>query len=508
MTQIAAIDTTQDLDDALPSEENSLNEAELAAIKRKSVSGVISFMLRTGFLQGIGLVAQAILTGYFVSEDFAIFGFIIQIISLLTFFSDIGLASALIQKKAEPTTTDYRSAFTVQFLLSVLIVLISLGLIASGLITSKTGPAGAWILLALSVSFPLATLKLVPSIILERQLNFNRKVIPDIFEQVVFQSVLIFLVLSNFGVIAYAYALFLRSIVGVAVMTYLQRWPFGFSLNKTALKALLGYGSKFQLFDLLARVKDNLFSLVMGWWLLPFNQFGDVTWAKQWSMYPYSLTVQNVMAITFPTFSRLQGNQHALKRAIEKSLFFISLGILPILVGMAVFFYPLTQVIAKYQKWEHVHLTFVLFTLSIAWGAISTPLNDTLKAIGKINTSLKLMVMWTVLTWVVTPLCIWRFGFDGVAIAAFLISFTSLLPIYYVKQVIPIKVWPQIWRQLLAASLMAVVGVGGVSLWSSSLPWMLVGMVVVAATYLLSLAAVGYRHIMKELMSLRQKKTV
>jgi hypothetical protein len=75
---------------------------------------------------------------------------------------------------------------------------------------------------------------------------------------------------------------------------------------------MLGFGAKFQLNDFLARIKDQLYFLVLGQ-VLPLNQFGFIQWAKNWSMYPYNLTVQNVMAITFPTFSRLQKRKDLLK---------------------------------------------------------------------------------------------------------------------------------------------------------------------------------------------------
>ena len=71
------------------------------------------------------------------------------------------------------------------------------------------------------------------------------------------------------------------------------------------------------------------------------------------------------MAITFPTFSRLQDNPDLLRRALEKTIYFITLVIFPLLVGMCLFFYPLTQVIGKYQKWESALLSFVCFRRQI-----------------------------------------------------------------------------------------------------------------------------------------------
>ena len=74
-------------------------------------------------------------------------------------------------------TKDYQTAFTVQQILSWAIVLIILIIISTGVVQKKVGSAGIWILISLAVSFPLASLKTIPSIILERKLNFNKLII-------------------------------------------------------------------------------------------------------------------------------------------------------------------------------------------------------------------------------------------------------------------------------------------------------------------------------------------
>jgi O-antigen/teichoic acid export membrane protein len=170
---------------------------------------------------------------------------------------------------------------------------------------------------------------------------------------------------------------------------------------------------------------------------------------------------------------------------------------------MCVFIQPLTMVIPKYAKWEPALLGFVFFTLSIGWAAISTPLTNTLNAVGQINKTLKLMVMWTVLTWIVTPILVWKFGFNGVAMSAFVISFTSFLPIIFVKKIVPIRVWDQVWRQLAAAIAMGAVGVVGRHVWGQSLTMMGVGMLVTGGTYALTLGGVGFTKLRAEFKSLR-----
>lgn len=477
--------------------------SETEHIKKQAVRGAISYFLRTLLLQGLGLVSILILSAYFVPEDFAIYGFVIQIIGILIFFSDVGLAAALVQKKDEPSITDYRSAFTLQQILSWIIVGAAFAISQQGFIQEKAGQVGVWILAALAISFPLATLKTIPSVILERKLQFSKLIIPQIFEQIIFHGILIYLAINGRGAIAYVYAVIARSIIGVLVMWILQPWSIGLSLSKDSLRSLLGYGVKFQINDFLARIKDQLFYLVLGLWL-PLREFGFVQWAKNWSMYPYNLTVSNVMAVTFPAFSRLQHDKKALGKAIEKSIYFITLFIFPVVTGMAIFITPLVNLVPKYQQWLPAIFSLAFFSFSIGLSAISTPLTNTLNAIGEINKTLKLMVMWTALTWGLTPIFMNWFGFNGVALAAFVISLTSVVPVWMVKRIIPFNFTNQISTQLMATAVMGVVGLAGVSIWSDSWIKMFMGIALCSAAYLISVLFFGYTKLVSEINSLRR----
>lgn len=483
------------------------SDFELADIKRKSVAGAVSYFGRTVFLQFIGLASIFVLSAYFSPEDFGVYGFVIQIIGILIFFSDIGLAAALIQTKNKPSRTDYKTAFTVQQLLAWAIMGVVVAIIATGFVERFVGRAGVWVLVSLGLSFPLATLKTIPSVMLERKLEFSKLVIPQIFEQIMFHGLLIVLAVAGYGAIAYAYAVLARSLIGVIVMFIIQPWRIGLALSRHSLRKLLGFGIKFQLNDFLARVKDQLFYLALGV-ILPLREFGYIQWAKNWSLYPYNLTVQNVMAITFPTFSRLQNRPQALKRAIEKSLFFVTAAIFPILIGMCIFIIPLLHLVPAYRQWLPAGLSLIFFSLSIGWSALSTPLTNTLNAIGKINVTLNLMIFWTVLTWALTPLAIIRWGFEGVALVALLISTTSLLPAWYVKKTIPFDFLEQVWRQLVAGLAMAVIGVIGFPWWQSGFRLFILGILVTGSVYLVTLWLLGRSKLKAELASLGMPVTL
>jgi O-antigen/teichoic acid export membrane protein len=478
------------------------SDEEIRSIKSRTVTGAFSYFFKTLLLQGLGLVTIFLLSAFFEPEDFGVYGYVVQIIGLLIFFSDIGLAAALVQKKQKPTLTDYRTAFTVQQMLSWLIVIIVLIIIATGVVQRTVGQQGVWILMTLAISFPLASLKTISSIQLERELKFSLLIVPQIFEQITFDGILVYFAWQGMGAGAYTWAILARSILGTIVMLIIRPWKIGFTINKKSLKSMLGFGAKFQLNDFLARIKDQLYFLVLGQ-VLPLNQFGFIQWAKNWSMYPYNLTVQNVMAITFPTFSKLQKRKDLLKKALEKSIFFISLLIFPILTGMCLMIMPLTQVVEQYEKWQPAVASFIFFALSIGWAAISTPLVNSLNAIGQINKTLKLMIIWTTLTWTITPLTLLFFGFNGVGLAALIVSFSSFLSIKFVRKYIDVDIWQQVWRQLVSVAGMAIVGIFLQTLASQSISRFIFSGLVIGLSYLTILMIIGHDKLIKEVKSLR-----
>jgi len=174
---------------------------------------------------------------------------------------------------------------------------------------------------------------------------------------------------------------------------------------------------------------------------------------------------------------------------------------------MVLFISPLLELYPTYAKWQPAIPRFNFFTLSIGWSSISSPLTTALTAIGQINYTLKLMVIWTILTWVLSPLLLIWYGFSGIAAAALLISFSSILSVWYVKRFVDLRVWEQVWRQLFAVLAMAVLGILGGSFWMRSIWWLLLGMGLTAGTYGAVLLLVGKTVVFSQIRSLLAVRT-
>lgn len=440
---------------------------KIEEVKRQSIRGVMGFGIRTVGLYAIAIVATGLLSVFLSPEDFGVYYIVTALIGVLTFLSDIGLAASLVQKKEEPTLSELRTVFTVQQILAVLILLLTVGLTPIWRGFLKLNWDGLLLLYAFGFSFVLASLKTIPSIIMERKLKFELLIIPQIVEQVSFYGVAVILAYLGFGITAYTIAIMIRGVLGTLTMYLIQKWPLAYSMSMTELKQLLRFGFKFQLNDLLARLKDDLFIVVLGKFI-GVTEMGYLGWAKRWSMFPYQLSVSNIIAILFPTFSRLQHEKQVLSRAIEKSLFFISLIIFPILMGMSVMAYPLIKVIPNYGKWTPALAALYWFCLNIAFAAMANPLINSLNALGKIKKTLKLMIIMTTGTWILSPIGYYWFGFQGIAMVAAIIAMISLYAYRWLKPDLKINLIEPVSRQLGASLIMGMALFLGQSYWQQS----------------------------------------
>lgn len=434
-----------------------MEELDIATVTKRSIKGVFALVSRTFLVQAIGFIIGVLLLPAFLSKEvYGIFYVVSAVIAFLSYFSDIGLAASLIQKKESITQDDLKTTFTIQQALIISVAIIAL--LLSGIIGEfyRLREPGIHLFQALIVAFFLSSLKTVPSIILERDLRFEKLVIPQIVETLFFYVTALIFAMKGFGVASFTFAVLARGIAGVIAIYIIAPWKINLGFSRTSARKLLSFGIPFQANSLLALVKDDLLIAYLGK-VLPLGEVGYIGFAQKWAFTPLRLIMDHVIRITFPSFSRLQHDKNFLGRGIEKSLFGISFFVFPSLVGLVVFLPFLITLIPKYHQWEPAILSLVFFALNAAFSSISTPLTNALSAIGKIKTTLYFMVFWTVATWILTPLFIFSFGFNGVALSSAIVAVSAVVVIYITKRHIRFSVYKIITKPFISTFLMGIV---------------------------------------------------
>lgn len=452
----------------------------LEAIQKKLVSGFLTLAFRRALLYVVIFAnTNLFLARILPPEIIGIYNIGNSILAFFTFFSDFGLAAAIIQKK-DLQKDDLKTTFTIQEILSFLILLIIFFMAPFFANIYHLNESGMWLIRALGVGFFLTSLKVLPSVLLERNLKFGPLVFIEILETSIFLVSLDLLVLQKFGVESYSYAVLLRCITGTVAVYLIAPWRLAVGISKNAVKELLKFGAPFQLNSILALLKDRLVALVVAGMIGPLG-VGYVTWAQNIAFMP--LEIMNIMTrITFPAFSRLQNDSQALKETLEKSIFFTSLLMYPLLFGVMATAPSLVAHVVR-SNWQPALPMVYLFSLNAFWAALSTPFTNFLNATGKINISLKLMVMWTVLEWLITPFLSSRFGFLGVGISSALISFTSIIPIMIIKRIVDVDIAKNIRLPLISAAIMGGVAYYICQMWVTNFYTLLIAVIIGVLVY-------------------------
>lgn len=432
-----------------------MEEIDISLIKQRSIRGIFALTSRTFFIQIISFISNFLLTIFLTPSIFGVFFVVSAAIAFLSYFSDVGLAAALIQKKEEITDDDLKTTFTIQQFLVVTIVLICLLLSTRLGNFYHFGAEGVLLFQALAIAFFLSSLKTIPSIILERGLRFEKLVIPQIVETLFFSITVVVLAMKGFGITSFTYAVLARGLSGFITIYLISPWKMRLGFSKPSAKKLLSFGIPFQLNSFLALIKDDLLIAYLGK-VLPLAQVGYIGFAQKWAFTPLRLIMDNVIRITFPSFSRLQDEKDILKKAVEKSIFAACFLIFPALVGLVILSSYFVHIIPRYLKWEPAIMSLLFFSINALFASVCTPLINALNAIGKIKTTLYLMVFWTVSTWVLTPIFIKMFGFNGVAMASALISVPSIFVVYVVRKYVDFDVFASTMYPFISALVMGV----------------------------------------------------
>jgi len=351
----------------------------------------------------------------------------------------------------------------------------------------------------MAIAFFLSSLKTIPTIKLERSLQFNKLVVPQVAETIVFNLVAVFFAWRGFGINSFSLAVLARGIIGLILIYIISPWRPRLGIQKTSLSSLLKFGLPYQANTFLAVFKDDGMTVVLGK-IIGTEGLGFLGWASRWANLPLRIFMDNVTKVAFPAFSRLQHDRERLARAIEMSLKYLTLSTFPILVGMAFMANPLIGIIPRYTKWAPALVPLYIYLYNSAWACVSTSLTNTLNALGKIKVTFKLMVMWTGLTWALMPLLAIARGYLGVAFAVGIIATTSVVTVIAVRRHVAFSLARAFKTPVLASITLALFLIPTV-VWVSSVSRLVLVSIAAALIYFAVIFAIEGRDFIKTTIS-------
>ena len=192
------------------------------------------------------------------------------------------------------------------------------------------------------------------------------------------------------------------------------------------MEKTLRSGFLFQASTITSLFRDHIGVILAGPLFGP-QAVGYLNWAKNMTFYTSQVFTQVVSRVTFPSISRIQKNPTAVQEMVQATLKYINILTFPIIFIFAALIPEFVAVIFT-SKWTPAIPVFYFYSIRMLGSKITTVHSSVLIGLGHIRTSLRILVWWTFIDWILAGVfCFW-FCFHGVAIA-------------YAISVIPISIW-------------------------------------------------------------------
>lgn len=389
-------------------------ELEHEVLRQRARLGILWLLVRTVVLQVAVLGGTVVLARVLEPADFGLFGIAQFAISFFLFFGDAGLGGALIQKRRAPTQRELSSVFLLQIGIA-LVVLLVMGAGAPWLrLLWPDLPVDAeWVFRALSFGLLLTVLRVIPQILMERQLLFGRLAVIEVASQIGFYGGAAVAALQGAGVWALVIGALLQGGLATVLALAFRPWRPSLVFDREALRPILRFGIPFQAKNLIGFVNAAITPVYAGA-TLGASALGFIQWAQTTAYFPLKL-VTIMGRVTFPLYSRIADDRKMFAETLGRSLAICAFGVF-FFVGM--FFglgRPLIHIVFT-DKWLPALPLLHIYTAAIAVGFISPVAAAALDAAGKPQIIAKMSVAWTALNWVVVLLATPRYGIEGFAV--------------------------------------------------------------------------------------------
>lgn len=360
--------------------QRSLADAPGTAFSRHAVAGSV-FWAYSSYLLGKLLVfaTTMLLARLLLPGDFGEVAIVLSGMSLLETLGSLGLASAVIYERQ-----DAESAANLGFwlLLPASLAMIALAWMAApAMARFFHAPTVAPMLRLLSFSLLCTAFSSSPDALLRRQLEFRKKLFPDLAQALAKGLSSVLLALTGFGAWSLIWGQLLGGLVYAATLWRMLGWRPRWSWSNELARRMLRYARHIYLMEVSGTLLFDLDAFTIGRMLGP-AALGYYALAYRIPDLALLNLIYIFSRVIFPAFSRLQTDLDALRRALLETLRYSSLLTLPLATGILLTARPFILTAYGWNWMPAIPVLRVLALYALV-RAISHHFGDVYKAMGR-----------------------------------------------------------------------------------------------------------------------------
>lgn len=298
-----------------------------------AVRGSVLIMIRTLGGQLIGFIASIAIARLVAPSAFGQFTLAAAIQQAGTAVIFAGLPAGLIQQQRVPSARQQQAVagFTV---LGALLVSATAGVLAFGVMPAMGQRSTTAEVVAIAcIALPIFALRVIPMVLLRRRLRYERLLTAELTAQLTFHVAAVPAAFAGFGAYGLAAAVPISALASTIVVSRLQRWDRGYSVDLKVIRDLARFGTGVTAFRLLTLLQEvglvSLLAALGGQALAGFYGM-----SRRILGLPYG-AVRSLQGVGFPALARLERDELRLRqtaKAITVSATAVGL-LLAVLVG-------------------------------------------------------------------------------------------------------------------------------------------------------------------------------
>ena len=383
----------------------------MSSLRSKTVKGIASLTLGKGVGRLISFVNTLILARILSPEDYGLMALAMVVCGFITFFNEIGLGSAIIQKK-HVSKNQLNGAFSISIILSLFLYVFTYffaPIVGEFYQNVQIGYMLQW----LALSFVFGAFATVSNALITKNMLFKALAGVELISIVVQVLITLLFALKGYKAWSLVYGHITSQFFRAALIMYLAQWrPTAVGCFKDALE-LMKFGLTVTYSRLMWYTYSKSAIFIIGK-VSGEKQLGIYSMASTLAGLPTAHITSLVGQVTSSTFAKLQEAPVELNKALLGFSAGIAMITAPILAGLAVTANELIPILLG-EQWLDVIFLVQVMALSGFIKALTPLLTQALTYTGQANITAK----YTTICSVLIPLAVligamWQ-GINGVA---------------------------------------------------------------------------------------------
>lgn len=397
-------------------ESTGASQESLPGLKRQVVGGLFWVTLAQFSGRLLATLTQLILLKLLTPAQFGLVGMAALAINAVQFLQDMGFDAALVYKRKDVDKATHTAFITV--LASSFMIFAAMFLASPLVARFFREPAVTPILRTLSLTILITGFGRIPYILLSRELNFKRRLFPDLTAQTVASLVAIWLAFRGAGVWALVWRELIRTTLATSLVWLVSPYRPRLRFDVASAREMFGYSkhivSAQGLIFLITNV-DNLFvgryagGTALGYYQMAYNL----------SNLPATQVTTVVSQVMFPTFSKMADSNPASAGQMRARYYLTTVRYitwLTVPIAVAMILYASDFFVGIYgAQWAAAVVPLQLLAIYALIRSIAANMGSIFRAMGKPQW-LTYIALWRLITMAAAlyPVTV-RWGINGVA---------------------------------------------------------------------------------------------